>query len=70
MLCEILARYGHRLRRHAAQHALKRDERLALWLLGLGLSYAEVCELTGWTYTKLNRCATRGRARLRERGSG
>ena len=31
---------------------LKRDERRALWLLGLGPSYTEVCELTGWTYTK------------------
>ena len=32
--------------------ALKRDELRALWLLGLGLSYAEICEATGWTYTK------------------
>jgi DNA-directed RNA polymerase specialized sigma24 family protein len=32
---------------------LKRDERRALWLLGLGFSYAEICEATGWTYTKV-----------------
>ena len=45
--------------------ALKRDERRALWLLALGLSYAEICEATGWTHTKVNRCLSEGRASLR-----
>ena len=45
--------------------ALKRDERRALWLLGLGLSYVEICDVTGWTYTKVNRCVSEGRATLR-----
>ena len=46
---------------------LKPDERRALLLLGLGLSYAEIRRLTGWTYTKVNRCIAEGRAALRER---
>lgn len=48
---------------------LKRDERRALWLLGLGLSYAEICEATGWTYTKVNRCVSEGRSALKARGT-
>lgn len=44
---------------------LKPDERQALWLLGLGFSYAEICDATGWTYTKVNRCISEGRAALR-----
>jgi RNA polymerase sigma factor (sigma-70 family) len=52
-------------RRHALSK-LKPDERRALWLLGFGLSYAEICELTGWTHTKVNRCLSEGRVALRE----
>jgi RNA polymerase sigma factor (sigma-70 family) len=44
---------------------LKPDERRALVLKGQGYSYVEICELTGWTYTKTNRCLAEGRARLR-----
>jgi RNA polymerase sigma factor (sigma-70 family) len=44
---------------------LKRDERRAIVLQAEGYSYAEICELTGWTYTKVNRCLAEGRARLR-----
>ena len=47
-------------------HRLKPDERRALVLLGQGYSYAEICELTDWTYTKVNRCLAEGRARLRQ----
>jgi DNA-directed RNA polymerase specialized sigma24 family protein len=46
--------------------ALKPDERTALMLFGLGCSYREIGELRGWTYTKVNRCVTEGRAALRE----
>ena len=45
---------------------LKPDERTTLLLLGLGASYAEVSRLRGWTNTKVNRCATEGRAALRK----
>ena len=45
---------------------LKRDERRALSLLAFGYSYREICDLTGWSYTKVNRCLAEGRARLRE----
>ena len=45
---------------------LKPAEREALGLFALGYSYREICELTGWTYTRVNRCIAEGRARLRE----
>ncbi len=48
---------------------LKPDERRALGLLALGLSYAEICETTGWTHTKVNRCLSEGRAKLRSKQS-
>lgn len=54
-------------RRHALSK-LKTDERRALWLLGFGLSYAEISEVTGWTHTKVNRCLSEGRVALREVG--
>jgi len=49
---------------------LKPDERRALALLAFGLSYEEICEATGWTHTKVNRCVSEGRTALRraERG--
>ena len=53
-------------RQRNALAGLKRDERRALWLLGLGLSYAEICEATGWTFTKVNRCVSEGRSALRD----
>ena len=46
---------------------LKPAERQALTLLALGYSYREIGELTGWTYTKVNRSIAEGRARLRAR---
>jgi RNA polymerase sigma factor (sigma-70 family) len=46
---------------------LKPAERRALALLAAGLSYAEICELTGWSYSKVNRCLAEGRAALRDR---
>ncbi len=46
--------------------ALKPAERRALGLLALGYSYREIGELSGWTYTKVNRCIAEGRAALRE----
>ena len=52
--------------RRQALAELKHDERQALWLLALGLSYAEICEETGWTHTKVNRCLSEGRGALKK----
>lgn len=66
-LCEI-AEEAARLRRGLA--ALKPDERQALALLSLGYTYREIGEISGWSKTKVNRCLTEGRARLRNQADG
>jgi RNA polymerase sigma factor (sigma-70 family) len=48
---------------------LKPQERLALILQAQGYSYAEIRQLCGWTYTKVNRALAEGRARLRALGA-
>ena len=48
---------------------LKPDERRAIGLQAQGYSYAEIQSITGWTYTKTNRCLAEGRARLRQLGA-
>jgi DNA-directed RNA polymerase specialized sigma24 family protein len=63
LLCERRDRVAAAAR---ALALLKPDERLAIVLQAHGYSYAEICELCGWTYTKVNRCLAEGRARLRE----
>jgi hypothetical protein len=47
-----------------ALRRLKPDEAKALMLKAQGLSYREIGESLGWTYTKVNRCITEGRARF------
>jgi RNA polymerase sigma factor (sigma-70 family) len=47
-----------------ALHALKPQEVRALTLKAQGYSYAEIGEMTGWTYTKINRCMAEGRKRF------
>ncbi len=49
---------------------LKRDERTALLLFGLGYSYAEIAANRSWTRSKINRCLAEGRAALRALGEG
>ena len=49
--------------------SLKATERLAIVLQAEGFSYAEICELCGWSYTKVNRCLAEGRAALRARAA-
>lgn len=49
-----------------ALRALRPDEAHALLLKAEGLSYAEIGEQLNWTYTKVNRCITEGRARFRK----
>jgi len=56
---------GERVRRSAeALRALKPDEARALMLKAEGLSYQEIGERCGWTYTKVNRAITEGRRRF------
>src|SRR4051812_11023874 len=47
-----------------ALKALKPDEARALLLKAEGLSYQEIGKHFGWTYTKVNRSITEGRARF------
>jgi len=46
---------------------LKPQELRALVLKARGYSYAEIGEITGWTYTKVNRCLTEGRRAFMDR---
>jgi RNA polymerase sigma factor (sigma-70 family) len=52
---ELLRHGGEALRQ------LKAQEVRALQLRAEGYSYAEICQITGWTYTKVNRALTEGR---------
>ena len=55
-----------RLRQGAeALGQLKPQEIRALQLKAEGYRYHEICEITGWSYTKVNRCLTEGRRALR-----
>jgi RNA polymerase sigma factor (sigma-70 family) len=57
-----------RLRQGAEALAqLKPQEIRALQLKAEGYSYREICQLTGWTFTKVNRCLTDGRRALAQR---
>ena len=53
-------------RSREALRALKPQELRALTLKAQGYSYAEIGEITGWTYTKINRCMAEGRKRFLE----
>jgi RNA polymerase sigma factor (sigma-70 family) len=62
---ELAERY-ERLRLGAeALRQLKPQEIRCLRLKAEGYSYREICAITGFTYTKVNRCLTEGRAALR-----
>ena len=58
-----------RLGAEALSH-LKPQEVRALLLRADGLSYREICDATGWTYTKVNRCLSEGRRSFVERVAG
>jgi RNA polymerase sigma factor (sigma-70 family) len=59
---------GERMGRWAEALArLKPQEVRALVLKARGYSYNEICEITGWTYTKVNRCLTEGRRAFLDR---
>lgn len=52
-------------RSREALQALKPQELRALTLLAEGYSYAEIGAITGFSYTKVNRCVAEGRERFR-----
>ena len=49
---------------------LKPHELRALWLRAQGHSYNEIGAITGWSYSKVNRCLTEGRHAFLERYEG
>src|SRR3954447_1920526 len=53
-----------------AMAGLKPQEIRCLLLKAEGLSYHEICQATGWTYTKVNRCLTEGRRAFLKRVAG
>jgi RNA polymerase sigma factor (sigma-70 family) len=53
-----------------AMAGLKPQEIRCLLLKAEGLSYQEICEATGFTYTKVNRCLTEGRRAFSKRVAG
>jgi RNA polymerase sigma factor (sigma-70 family) len=53
-----------------ALRRLKPQEVRCLLLKAEGYSYKEICRLTGWTYTKVNRCLTEGRKAFLARVAG
>jgi RNA polymerase sigma factor (sigma-70 family) len=60
-------------RLHMGAEALRRlkpQEVRCLVLKAEGYSYKEICRLTGWTYTKVNRCLTEGRKAFLDRVAG
>ena len=63
--CEVAIRREELREREALLAELKADQRRALLLLGMGLSYAEICEICSWSYTKVNRSVAEGRAELK-----
>lgn len=65
---ERLERQERTARAATLLRRLKPQERRAIALQAEGYSYAEIQAITGWTYTKVNRCLAEGRARLRQLG--
>jgi RNA polymerase sigma factor (sigma-70 family) len=53
-----------------ALRRLKPQEVRCLLLKAEGYSYDEICRITGWTYTKVNRCLTEGRKALVRKVAG
>jgi DNA-directed RNA polymerase specialized sigma24 family protein len=64
---EQVASFDLLTRSAEALQRLKPQELRALWLKAQGHSYAEIAELEGWTYTKVNRCITEGRRSFLDR---
>jgi RNA polymerase sigma factor (sigma-70 family) len=67
---ERVASFEHVARSAEALQRLKPQEVRAMWLKAAGNSYQQICETTGWTYTKVNRCLAEGRKSFLERYAG
>lgn len=65
-LSELVERSEETVRTIELIEQLKPDERIALILVGLGYSYAEIGEARHWSQTKVRRCVYEGRTRVRE----
>ncbi|MDX6682842.1 MAG: hypothetical protein QOG94_2881, partial [Solirubrobacteraceae bacterium] len=57
---EQLLRFDTISRSAEALKRLKPDELRALWLRAQGHSYSDIGAMTGWSYSKVNRCLTEG----------
>lgn len=58
---DVMSRSAEALKR------LKPQELRALWLRAQGHTYGEIGAITGWSYTKINRCLAEGRRSFLER---
>jgi RNA polymerase sigma factor (sigma-70 family) len=67
---ERVASFEHVARSAEALQRLKPQEVRAMWLKAAGSSYQQICETTGWTYTKVNRCLAEGRKSFLQRYAG
>lgn len=67
---EQLLRFDTISRSAEALKRLKPHEVRALWLRAQGHSYSDISALTGWSYTKVNRCLSEGRRHFLERYEG
>jgi DNA-directed RNA polymerase specialized sigma24 family protein len=62
---ETIERTEYVLEARAKLAILKPQELRALSLLATGYTYLEIAAMNRWTYTKVNRCVSEGRARMR-----
>ncbi|MEY2515397.1 MAG: hypothetical protein QOJ89_2755 [bacterium] len=67
---EQLLRFDTISRSAEALQRLKPHELRALWLRAQGHSYSDIGAITGWSYSKVNRCLTEGRRAFVERYEG
>jgi RNA polymerase sigma factor (sigma-70 family) len=67
---EQLLRFERVSRSAEALKRLKPQELRALWLRAQGHSYSDIGAITGWSYTKVNRCLSEGRRSFLERYEG
>ncbi|HEV7805143.1 MAG TPA: sigma-70 family RNA polymerase sigma factor [Solirubrobacteraceae bacterium] len=67
---EQLLRFDMISRSAEALKRLKPHELRALWLRAQGHSYSDIGAITGWSYSKVNRCLTEGRRAFLERYDG
>jgi RNA polymerase sigma factor (sigma-70 family) len=58
---ESVERFERLFQSAEALRRLKPQELRALVLRAEGYSYRQICDITGWSYTKVNRCVTEGR---------